>query len=204
MEKFKLQLEERTQELKPNQLRRQGKIPATLYGPGVPSENVQINAREFSRLAAGAHSHIVELQSGKSNVPALIRHVQREHKSNEVLNVEFYRVAADRKVTVTVPLKFIGVSPAVHTGGVFQENYNAVEIECLPGDIPENVVVDISKIVEVDHGIHFGELSLPAGVVILNPHEEVVCRVLSPKTGGTTTEEKPAAEAAAAPAAAAT
>jgi large subunit ribosomal protein L25 len=198
MEKFKLQLEARTGEVKPNQLRRDGKIPATLYGPGVPSENVQVDAREFSRLPGAAYSHIVELQTAKGQTAALIRNVHREHTSHRVLNVEFYRVAADRKITVSVPLSFVGASSAVHAGGIFQENYSAAEIECFPGDIPDSLPVDISMIKEIDNGIHFGELTVPTGVIILNPHEEVVCRVVAPKAGAVVAEDKDKEKAAAA------
>lgn len=197
VEKFKLKLEARGAE-KPNQLRRAGKIPATIYGPGVPSENVQVDAREFSRLPAGAYSHVVDLQGEKGNIAALIRHVQRSHTSHEVLNVEFYRVAADRKITVTVPIKFVGSSPAVQAGGQIMENFTEAEIECLPGDIPDFIQVDVSRITEMDHGIHFGELDLPKNVQVLNPSEEVVVRVVSPKT----TEEAAPAEATPAAAAA--
>ncbi len=137
VDKFKLALETR-KEVKPNALRRDGKIPATLYGPGVPSENMQVNAREFSRLPAAAYSHIIELQGEKGSTPAIIRHVQREHTSTKILNIEFYRVAADRKLTVNVPIKFVGTSVAVAAGGQFQENYSEAEVECLPGDYPRS------------------------------------------------------------------
>jgi large subunit ribosomal protein L25 len=203
VEKFKLKLEVRKGEDKPNQLRRAGKIPATLYGPGVASENVQIDAREFSRLPAAAYSHVVDLEGPKGGVSALIRHVQRSHTSNEVLNVEFYRVAADRKITVTVPIKFVGVSPAVALGGNIVENFTEAEIECLPSDIPDAIEVDMAQIKELDHGIHFGEIKTPKGVSILNPLEEVVVRVVTKKAA---TEETPAAGgegAAATPAASA-
>lgn len=197
MEKFKLQLETR-QGTKPNQLRRTGKIPATLYGPGTASENVQVDEREFSRLPVAAYSHVIELDTGKGSVSALIRHVQRSHTSNEVLNVEFYRVAADRKITVTVPLKFVGHSPAVTLGGAVQEQFTEAEIECLPGDIPDSIEVDMANITEIDHGIHFGELKLPKGVSILNPAEEVIVRVVAKKTDAGAKEEAPAAGAPAA------
>lgn len=202
MEKFKLKLEAR-EERKPNQLRRAGKIPATLYGPGVESENVQVDARDFSRLPAGAYSHIVELALPKGNVSALIRNVQRSHTNHEVLNVEFYRVAADRKITVTVPIKFIGISPAVALGGQIVENFTEAEIECFPNDIPDAIEVDMAKITELDHGIHFGELQPSKSVKILNPAEEVIVRVVTPKAAAAeetaaTTEAAPAATAGAA------
>jgi large subunit ribosomal protein L25 len=202
VEKFKLKLEGREGSLKPNQLRRTGKIPATLYGPGTPSENVQIDAREFSRLPVGAYSHVVELDSGKGAVPALIRHVHRSHTSFEVLNVEFYRVAADRKITVTIPIKFVGVSPAMTLGGQIVENFSDCEIECFPGDIPDNLTIDMATITELDQGIHFGELKLPHGITILNPAEEVIVRIV-PKKAEAETPKETAAAAAPAPAAAA-
>ncbi len=201
MEKFKLKLETR-EERKPNQLRRDGKIPATVYGPGSPSINVQVNEREFTRLPAAAYSHIIELEGGpdKKTVQAIIRHVQRKHTTHEVLNVEFYRVAADRKVTMNVPLKFFGESPAVAAGGQLIEGFTDAEVECLPGDIPDFIEVDLSTIVEIDSGIHFSELKLPKGVVVLNPPEELVARVVAKKA---VVEETKAAAAEAAPAAAA-
>lgn len=200
MEKFKLQLEAR-EEKKPNQLRRDGKIPATVYGPGSPSINVQVNEREFTRLPSAAYSHIIELEGGpdKKSVQAIIRHVQRKHLTHQVLNVEFYRVAADRKVTMSVPLRFVGESPAVAQGGQLIEGFSEAEVECLPGDIPDFIEVDLSKIVEVDEGIHFSELVLPKGVTILNPPEELVARVVAKKAAAE--EPKAAAATAAAEAA---
>jgi large subunit ribosomal protein L25 len=186
MEKFKLKLEAREGQ-KPNQLRRTGKIPATVYGPGVASENMQVDAREFSRLPAAAYSHVVELEAGKGgNIAALIRHVQRSHTSNEVLNVEFYRVNKDRKITVTVPLKFVGTSPAMTLGGQIMENFTDAEVECLPNDIPDAIEVDMTMIKELDQAIHFGQIKLPPDVKILNPTEEVVVRINSPKVSSDT------------------
>lgn len=180
MEKFKLKLEARDGS-KPNKLRRSGKIPATIYGPGVPSESAQVDARDFSKLPSAAYSHVLELEGAKGNVSALIRHVQRSHTSLEVLNIEFYRVNADRKITVTVPIKFIGHSPAVTLGGLVQENFTEAEVECLPGNIPDFIEVDMSTLVELDHGIHFADLKLPPNVTILNPAEETIVKIVAPK-----------------------
>ncbi|HEY9791748.1 MAG TPA: 50S ribosomal protein L25 [Candidatus Obscuribacterales bacterium] len=193
VEKFKLQLAERAT-TKPRALRREGKIPATLYGPGEASVNVEVDTREFTKLPSAAYSHIVELQGiSKGPVSALIRHVQRDYKNGNVLNIEFYRVAKDRKLTVTVPLKFMGSSPAVATGGLLQTNFDECEVECFPDDIPDYIPVDLNTITEIDHGIHFSELQVPKGVEILNPAEEVICRVVTPKAE---VEEKPTAAAA--------
>jgi len=192
MEKFKLALTERNTK-NPRQIRRDGHIPGTIYGPGTPSESVQFSAREFSKLPAAAFSHIVELESSKGKVNALIRNVQRKATSQDVLNVEFLRVQADRKITVVVPLKFVGTSEAVKAGGHLVESYQEAQIECFPGDIPDNIEVDISAIVEIEQGIHFADLKISDTVKVLNPPDEIVVRVITPRAQ---VEEAPAAVAA--------
>jgi large subunit ribosomal protein L25 len=200
MDKIKLAVAAR-EDKTPRQLRREAKIPATLYGPGQPSENVQIDAKEFSRLPKGAYSHMIELEMGKGKpVNAIIREVQRRGTTHEVLNVELYRVALDRKLTVTVPLKFIGVSTAVTVeGGQLIEVFQDAEIECLPGDIPDFIEADVSLITEIDQGLHFGELKISDKIKILNPEDEVVARVVAKKSAAEETPAAAASEGAAAP-----
>ncbi len=203
MEKFKLAVSKRETK-KPNLLRREGFLPATIYGRGVESETVQINAREFSRLPAGAHSHMIELDYAGRKINAIIRGVQRHSTKDFIYNVELYKVALDRKLTVTVPLKLIGESAAIKLGAVLVENYQEAEIECLPGSIPEVIEVDLSALAEVEDSIHFGQLNVPSDVKILNPHDEIIVKVIAPKAVPTAKETAaaaaPAAAAAAAPA----
>jgi len=201
MEKIKLLVKEREVK-KPNQLRRDGAIPATLYGPGQAPESVQVDAREFSRLPAAAFSHMIELDMGsKSKTNAIIRHVQRKGVNHKVLNIEFYRVALDRKLTISVQFKFVGTSPCVAEGNNYVEAYQEAEIECLPGDIPDFIEIDLSKLVELEDAIHFGDLQVKDSIKILNPADEVICKVIAPRT---VAEPEPGAaapaDAAAAPA----
>lgn len=193
MENFKLQLESR--EVKsPNQLRREGKIPATIYGRGISSRSVQINAQDFSRLPAAAFSQVITLHGSTSeSTSALVRHVQRRPTTHQILNVEFYQVQADRKLTVDVPLKFVGISPAIKLGGQLIEFHKSAEVECLPKDIPNYIEVDLTEITELDQGIHFSSLKTPAGVEILNPGDEIVVRIATPRA---VESEQPAAAAA--------
>jgi large subunit ribosomal protein L25 len=205
MEKIKLAVRERESK-KPRQLRREGTIPATLYGPGQPAQSVQIDAREFSRLPDAAHSHMIELTVGGKDTNAIIRNVQRRATTHQVLNVEFYRVALDRKLTLTVPLKFVGTSPAIANGNQLVELFQEAEIECFPAEIPDTLDVDLSKLKEVDDAIHFSDIKLPKGVEILNPHDEIVAKAITPRVMAeaeeaaapeTAAEAAPAAEAAA-------
>lgn len=181
MERFKLKLEARETQLKPNQLRRAGKVPGTLYGPGAESTSVQVCQKEFSRLPGAAFSQIVDLETAEGTIKALIRTVQRKAVNHELLNIEFYRVNPERKLTVVVPLKYIGISPAVQKGGQLVEIFHSAEVECLPGEIPEFLEVDVSKIENIDGGLHFSDLKTPDGVKILNPLEELVARVVAKK-----------------------
>jgi large subunit ribosomal protein L25 len=192
MEKIKLAIKPRETK-KPNQLRRDGTIPATLYGPGQPSESVQVDAREFSRVPAAAYSQMIELTAGGKGTNAIIRNVQRKGIDHRILNIEFYRVAMDRKLTMTVPLKFTGVSAAVTSGAQLVEMFQDAEVECLPGDIPDYLEVDLAKLQEIDDVIHFSDLQLPKGVELLNPLEETVAKAVTPRVA----EEPEAAPAAA-------
>jgi len=194
MEKIKLNVKEREAGT-PNQLRREAKIPATLYGQGEASQNLQVDERELLHLPAAAFSHIVELDFGKgAPTSVLIRHVQRHAASNKVLNVEFYKVKMDHKITIVVPLQFVGTAPGVVKGGQLIESHVEAEIECLPADIPDFIEVDLSKLEEIDDAIHFGDLQVPKGVEILNAHDDIVAKITEIRE---VIEEEPvAAEAA--------
>jgi large subunit ribosomal protein L25 len=196
MEKIKLNVKDRESKT-PNQLRREAQLPATLYGPGEPSTNLQIGEKEFSRLPSAAHSHMIELDFGaQKTINAIIRSVQRKASTNKIMNVELYKVRLDRKLTVSVPLKFVGISEAIVQGGQLVEVNLEAEIECLPGDIPDVIEVDLSLIKEIDQSIHFGDLKLSDKVEILNPHDEIIVKVVTPRESEE--EAKPAVDAAAA------
>jgi large subunit ribosomal protein L25 len=199
MEKFKLKLEKK-EAIKPNQLRKAGKIPATIYGPGVDSQSFQVDAKEFSKLPPSAYSHIIDLvDSSDKPISTIIRHVQRKFTAREILNIEFYRIASDRKLTVNVPFKFVGTSPAVTMGGQLVELHQEAEVECFPADIPDFIEIDVSAIVEIDTGIHFADLKVSDKIEILNPSEEIIVRVITPRK---VVEEAPVAAAEGAEAAA--
>jgi len=202
MEKIKLAVQERESKT-PNELRREAKLPGTLYGPGEASKSVQLDEKEFSRLPSAAYSHMIELDFGTgAPTNALIRHVQRKASTNKIMNVELYRINLNRKLTVTVPLKFVGVSPAVVLGGQLVESSLAADIECFPNDIPDAIEVDLSVLKEIDDAIHFGDLKVGDKVDILNPTEELVCKVVQPRVIAEEAAPAAPAEGAAAPAAA--
>ena len=196
MQKYKLKVSNR-EDKTPNQLRREGQVPATLYGPAVESESIQLDAYEFSRLPAAAYSHLIDLEygDGKTN-SVIIRQVQRVSTTEKVLNVQFYRVKLDKKLTVTVPIKLIGTSKAVSEGAQLFEAALSVDVECFPADIPDYLEGDLSLLKSPDDIMHFSDLKVAEEVRILNPEDGVVCKAVAPKvaSGAEAAEEEAAAE----------
>ena len=180
MEKIKLKISKR-EEKTPNQLRREGLIPATLYGANVASESVQLCAKDFSRLPAGVTSHMLELDYEEKATNAIIRKVQRKSTKDFVYNIEFYKVDMQRKVSMSVPLRFGGISAAVQAGGKLEENYQNIQIEVLPDAIPDAVEVDLGMLDGNKTSIHFADLKLADGIKCLNPLDEIVIKVKAAK-----------------------
>ncbi|MBI1269611.1 50S ribosomal protein L25 [bacterium] len=182
MDKYSLSVATR-EEKTPNQLRREGMVPGTIYGPQFDSVNLQFCAKEFSRLPAAAFSHLVDLnyEDGKK-VSVIIRKVQRKATTGQVLNVEFYKIKLDRKLTVSVPIKLKGTAPAVVKGAQLMEVSLTADVECFPGDIPDFIEGDLSKLKEADDMIHFQDLNVDEEKIrILNPPEGVVARAMAPR-----------------------
>ncbi|MDR3614401.1 MAG: 50S ribosomal protein L25 [Candidatus Obscuribacterales bacterium] len=200
MEKIKLAIKERESKT-PNVLRREGTIPATVYGSGKDPQSVQVDAREFGRLAPAAYSHMIELDLNGKVTNAVIRSVQRVSINHKVQSIQFLRVDLKKKLTLTVPIKFIGVSAAAKGGGVLVESFQEVEIECMPNDIPDFIECDLEKLVELEDALHFGDLKLPEHVSVVNPIGEIVVKVTAPRTKDEPAEPVKAAPVAAAPAA---
>ena len=193
MDKYSINVLER-QEKTPNQLRREGQVPATIYGPEFKSQNVQFCAQEFSRLPAGAYSHLVDLNydDGKKE-SVIIKKVQRKNTTGQVLNVEFYKVSLDRKLNVTVPIKFKGIAPAVAAGAQLMEVSLSADVECLPKDIPDYLEADLTALLQADDIIHFKDLKFDAETIkVLNPDDGVVAKAVAPRV---VVDEAPAAAA---------
>jgi large subunit ribosomal protein L25 len=193
-------------------LRRKGVIPANLYGRHLPSQPLQVDLYTLDRFLAGHRAtHVVdlELEGRKGEVyNALIRHIARSPRSGKILHVDFLRVAMNEPVTVRVPVTLQGTAPAVAVaGGVLLHLLDTLEIECLPGDIPEALELDISTLEKIDDTLHVRDIPLPRGVTLLSEADEPVIKVVAPRAvlaeeaaAAAAAEEKeaaaPAAEAA--------
>ena len=179
-------------------LRREGKVPAILYGGKGEPVSIQVNHNElFKSLKLEAfYSHILTVNIDGKSEQAVLKDLHRHPvRSQDILHMDLQRVLADQLLRIRVPIHFIGeaVAPGVKTGGgVFDHLLNEVEVECLPANLPEFIELDVSKM-EVNDSIHLSQLALPEGVTAVelkHDNDEAVITLHIPKA-----IEEPEAEA---------
>lgn len=180
---------------KPKALRREGLIPATLYGPEIEPLSIQLNAKEFSKVAYADYNRLITLK-GDQEHEALIKKVQKNFVTREVQNIEFYKIKRGHKITMKVAVKFNGTSPAVKLGADFIPVHQEVHIKCLPKDIPYFVEVDITCLKENGDHITFADLQIDREKIeVLDPDKEIICKAETKKKDHMI-EPDPVAEAA--------
>lgn len=176
-------------------LRREGWVPAVLYGPDGKSRPLQIPAAEAEAVIGHAGtSHLITLAvSGEPPaLQVLVRGLQRDPIRRSLLHVDLYRVEMDKPVTMEIPIVPVGSSPVVERReGILLQGKQTLEIECLPRDLIEAVEVDLSNLTEVDQQITVGDLALPPTIRVLDDPEEMVMRV-TPLEVAEVEEEAPA------------
>jgi large subunit ribosomal protein L25 len=185
-------------------LRREGRIPAVLYGSSSATERREATAIaiEPKALLRILHSDsgmntLIGLKLPDEDTRVLVKDYQVDPVSRAMLHVDFYRIAMDRMLTVTVPVVLKGEAPGVkQQGGLLDFVHREVEIECLPADIPEHIEIDISNLM-LHQGVRLRDVAVDARWKPVSEPETLLVHVIAPKA-----EEAPAAEAAAATAAA--
>jgi large subunit ribosomal protein L25 len=151
---------------KVSKLRRQGVIPGIIHGKDFEPIHVQVDERTFEQLYRKAHgTSLVDLKLDDKTLQVLIHTVHRDKLRGEALHIEFLKVEANRQVTVDVPLVFVGVSPGEKEGkGKVTHEETSIHLKCSPADIPSEIVVDVSGIIDKHDVIHASDLKLPMGV----------------------------------------
>jgi large subunit ribosomal protein L25 len=167
------------------ELRKNGSIPAVVYGNNKENLNVSLDAKEFNKafMIAG-HSAIVELKVGDSDGEnVLIQDISIDPIRNEIEHADFYRVNMNKTIRTEVPLHFIGESPAVfqQEGSLFK-NIEEVEVETLPANLPPHIEIDISGLDDFSKSIHISDIQAPEGVEILEDAEQLICKVDPPRS----------------------
>lgn len=186
-EKIKLAVEKRAViGKKVKLLRRDGLLPANIYGKKNKSLAVQLPTKLFlSVFKEVGESGLLDLKVGgeDSARPVLVHDVHFHPVSNEPLHVDFYQVDLKEKVTTKVPVEIVGESPAIKEKiGILIQPLSEVEVEALPGDLPEKIEVDISGLKEVGETITVDQVKAPEGVKILTEAKELLVKIEPPVT----------------------
>jgi large subunit ribosomal protein L25 len=188
-------------------MRRQGKVPAVLYGAKRAAIHVAVDGKEFeAKVGTIEGTHLIRLSSQAADLGGrlvLVKEVQRHPVSRALLHTDLYEVDVTAKIKLRVPLHFVGRAEGVELGGILQPIRREVEVLCLPTEIPDYLEIDVSAL-GIHDAVHISDLKPPAGVEIPFDTDEALVTVLPPVVE----EVKVAAEpevvegAAAAPAAA--
>lgn len=176
-------------------LRRQGIVPANVYGHAA-STAVQVPVKDLEQaLSRAGQTHLISLaMDGGAPTTVLVRDYQRHPTRGSLLHVDFYRVAMTERLKVDVPLRLVGEAPGVKEhDGVLLQSLTAVSAESLPGDLVDEIEVDVSGLTELDSALYVRDLVAPAGVTILADPDDLVVRLLPPTVEA---EAEPAEEAA--------
>jgi large subunit ribosomal protein L25 len=173
-------------------LRRQGLVPAVVYGHKEATVSLALPAEEIEKMIRHG-VRVVDLRADGKEEKALIRDVQWDHLGKEILHVDFARVAADERIIVTVPLELRGTAPGVTAGGLLDQPIHTLSVECLAISIPDSIRVPIGEL-QLDAAIYVRDLVLPPGVKPMADPDAIVVHV---------TRKLAEPEAAAAPAEAA-
>lgn len=164
---------------KADKLRRQGRLPAVVYGHKEATVSVSLCADEFNNaLRHGAR--VVDLKTGDNLETALIKAVQWDYLGKDIVHVDFERVSKDERITVTVRIELRGIAPGVTGGGVLDQQIHELEVECTALNMPESIRVNINEL-QLDQAIHVRELKLPEGVVATEDPDLVVVQVTTPQ-----------------------
>ncbi len=166
------------------QLRREGKLPAVLYGKHIDPIPLVLDYRTAEKALRGlSTSTLVILEVEGTRHTAVVRERQKDYIKNKLLHVDFQALSLTEKMRVEVPIELEGEAPAVKTyGGVLVQALESVEVESLPGDMPERLTLSLEGLKEIGDSILVGDLVLPPHVKVLADPNETIVVVTAPRS----------------------
>ncbi|XEC94987.1 50S ribosomal protein L25/general stress protein Ctc [Paenibacillus tarimensis] len=179
-----LEVEERTPQSKSdlNQLRNEGKVPGVIYGKKISkAASIAVEEKELLALLRSHPNAVLDVElpsTGKQSV--IMTAVQRDPLSKQLLHVDFHQISMNEKVKTTVRIETVGDSAGVKEGGILQQLLHELDIQSLPGRIPESILVDVSQL-QMGENILVRDISAPEGVEVRTDPELVVVSVLVPQ-----------------------
>src|SRR5687767_13819017 len=161
-------------------MRREGLVPGVIYGGGEDPQPFTVDARILRNTLAHA-AQVIEVAMGGASTNVLIKDVQRHPVRGEAIHVDLLRVRMDQTIHATVPIEFLGAEdgPGVAEGGIFNQELRELNIEALPGDIPDSVQYDVSGL-EMNATVTLDVLTAPSGVTLLDDVETVIATITPP------------------------
>lgn len=165
-------------------LRKAGRLPAVIYGHGVDSSNVTVDAHEFDvlRRHTGPNTLVDLAVDGKKAKPVLINAVQIHRVSRRPLHIDLFLVRMTEELTVDVPLVATGESAAVaQMGGTLLHPTETVKVKALPDHLPQSIEYSVESLIDFDGSIHVRDLEIPDGVTLLTDVDEIVAKVQPPR-----------------------
>ncbi len=164
-----------------NLIRKEGGIPCVVYGKDITSFCISVNERTFEKeLHAHGMNALFNLVIDKDQYTAMIAEIQREPLSKKIKHIDFHKVALDTAVTATVPVHLDGDCKGVREGAILEQLMWEIEIEALPLNVPDHIVVDVTNL-GLGEELKVAELKAPEGVSFVSPADEVVVIAAKPK-----------------------
>ena len=148
-------------------LRRQGRIPAIVYGHKQDPQAVSVDAHAF--VEGLHHGHrLIDLKVGAQTETMVVKDLQYDHLGRDIIHVDLVRVDVTEEIKVTVPIELKGTPKGSHEGGILEEHADRLEVECLVTNMPETILVSVKE-VGVGDVLHAGDVELPEGVKLVSP-----------------------------------
>lgn len=182
MDKVALSASARSTEHSVKNLRKLGQIPGVVYGNN--TENTQIQCEEVALMKAfvkAGESTLVDLDIGGKKMPVLFHVVDFDPVSDRMNHVDFYAVDMKKEVEAEIPFAFEGESPAVKEGAILVKAMDGVTVRCLPANLPHNIPVELSKLVEMGSSLTLRDISVPEGVEIVSDMDAVIVIAQEPR-----------------------
>lgn len=182
---LEVQRREETGKSAVRKMRREGIVPAIVYGGDRDPVTISVNRRTISDLITKSEHGIrsvflLKLSDSDKSRHAMIRDYQMNPITRELKHVDFIRVNMKEKVHLQIPIHTSGVAKGQKLGGIVDFVMRDIEVECLPGKIPDEIVIDISDL-EIGDSIRIGEITMPDGVASLDDNDRVVVTVTAPR-----------------------
>ncbi|MCJ7724437.1 MAG: 50S ribosomal protein L25, partial [Anaerolineales bacterium] len=164
-------------------LRRAGKLPAVMFGYQVESTPITLDTHEVTKLLGRlSSSSIVTIDLDGKQYPTLVREKQRDYIKNRLLHVDFQVVSLTEKIRSQVRIELTGTAPAVTDySAIIVNSMTELEVEGLPADLPERIIVDISNLVKIGDGVHVHDVVVSDKVIIIDDPDEIIVHATAPR-----------------------